>query len=333
MRFLKRRLSTQPHPNEPRSHRLMLIRWVYLGVVLVLGLWLGNFLYGDRLYLRSEGLVVGDPAIVAAEFPVTVKDILVREGETVSAGKTAAIVSSQNVTETIARLTSDVATRVIRQSELRIRSEVIDAMMPFAEHRQEFASGARKEFESLLDRRYLALNQHAAALESEYQGVQDLEKLKSEKRIIQNELATLDSVLAEAKSAVADLRRIYDDGRLRTPIDGVVTRLVANKGSVIRAGEPLIELSGNHRFVLAYLPTGAFFTVNEGDKVTVSTGLRNARGVVARVEPFAAALPREFQRAFTPVERQQVIRIEFQPGESPPPLFTKVTVRRTAPWS
>ena len=30
-----------------------------------------------------------------------------------------------------------------------------------------------------------------------------------------------------------------------------------------------------------------------------------------RVEPFAAALPREFQRAFTPVERQQVIRVEF----------------------
>jgi hypothetical protein len=48
---------------------------------------------------------------------------------------------------------------------------------------------------------------------------------------------------------------------------------------------------------------------------------------VTRVEPIAAALPREFQRAFTPVDRQQVIRIEFAGGEAPLPLFTKVKLR------
>jgi hypothetical protein len=58
--------------------------------------------------------------------------------------------------------------------------------------------------------------------------------------------------------------------------------------------------------------------------------LQSVSGVVKRVEPFAAALPREFQRAFTPVERQQVIRIEFLSGQSPPPLFTKVTVKSAA---
>jgi hypothetical protein len=45
------------------------------------------------------------------------------------------------------------------------------------------------------------------------------------------------------------------------------------------------------------------------------------------VEPFAAALPKEFQRAFTPVERQQVLRIEFKREEDAPPLFTKVRIR------
>jgi hypothetical protein len=51
------------------------------------------------------------------------------------------------------------------------------------------------------------------------------------------------------------------------------------------------------------------------------------RGTIARVEPFAAALPREFQRSFIPVERQQVIRVEFAPNIDPPPLFTKVELR------
>ena len=54
---------------------------------------------------------------------------------------------------------------------------------------------------------------------------------------------------------------------------------------------------------------------------------QTAEGAVARVEPSAAALPREFQRAFTPVERQQVIRVEFAEGETPLPLFTKVKLR------
>ena len=330
IRSLKRRILLVAQPSEPRSQRLRLIRWIYLAGVLALAAWLGNFLFGDRLFLRSEGLVLGDPAIIAAEFPVTVRDILVREGQGVEAGKVAAIVSSQAVAETIARLSTDIAARVIRQGELRIRSQVVDAMIPLAENRQQIARDTRKELETLLERRYLGLNQRTTALDNEYHGVQDFEALKSEKRIVESELRTLDTALAEARSAIADLRRIYDDGRLTAPIDGVVTRVAANKGSVVRSGEPLIELSGNQRFVLAYVPTGSLYEVNEGDEVRVKTGLQAKRGIITRVEPFAAALPREFQRAFMPVERQQVIRIEFLPGELPPPLFAKVWVSRWA---
>jgi len=330
MRSLKRRPPLQASSNEPRSRRLTLIRWLYLTSVLALAIWLGNFLFGDRLFLGSEGLVLGEPAIIAAEFPVTVRDVLVREGETVEAGQAAAIVSSQAVAETIARLSSDVAARVIRRSELLIRSQVIDAMIPLAENRQKVASNTRRELETLLERRYLGLSQHTAALDDEYHGVQDFETLKAEKRTVEGELGMLGTALAEAQTAIAELRRIYDDGRLTVPVDGVVTRLAANKGSVVRSGEPIIELSGRQRFVLAYVPTGSLYSVNEGDEVSIKTGLQAKRGIVTRVEPFAAALPREFQRAFTPVERQQVIRIEFLPGELPPPLFAKVWVSAPA---
>jgi multidrug resistance efflux pump len=326
MRFLKRRVSMQTVLNEPRSNRLVLIRWLYFSGLVVLALWLGNMLFGDRLYLSSEGLVLGEPAVVAAEFPVTVRDILVREGESVQAGQVVAIVSSQAVAETIASLSASVAGHMTRESELRIRSDVVEAMIPFAEKRQEIASGARKELESLLERRYLALNQHTTAIENEYRGVQDLQVLKSEKRSIESEVKTLGAALAEEKAAVTDLRGIYDKGRLKSPIDGVVTRLIAYKGAVVRAGEPLMELSSSHKYVLAYLPTGALFNVKVGDEVAIKTGLQSKRGVITRVEPFAAALPREFQRAFVPVERQQVLRIEFLADESPPPLFSKVQV-------
>ena len=334
MRYLKRRTLAQAPLNEPRSHRLTIIRWVYLSTVAVIVLWLGNFFLGDRIFFRSEGLVLGEPAVVAAEFPVTVKDILVREGESVNAGDIVAIVSSQTVAETIAKLSADVAARGMRQSELRIRSEVIETMIPLAENRENFAISARKELEKLVNQQYLALNQKSAALENEFRGVQDVQTLKSEKRVIEGELGKLASALGEAQSAIADLRKSYNDGRLATPIKGIVTRLAVDKGSVVRAGEPIVELNGNHRYVLAYVPTGSLYQVKEGDQVRIKTGLQSASGVVRRVEPFAAALPREFQRAFTPVERQQVLRIEFLPDQVKPPLFTKVSVKSAGflPW-
>jgi multidrug resistance efflux pump len=326
MRFLKSRSLSQGLPKEPRSHRLTVIRWIYLTAVLGGAIWLTNIFLGDRFFFRSEGLVLGEPAVVAAEFPVTLRDVLVREGETIDAGKIVAIITSQNVVETIARLTGDVATRSIRQSELRIRSEVVDAMLPVAESREKFTTSARKELETLLERRDLVLNQHSTALENEFRGLQDLQTLKAEKRIFESELTKLSSALADAQVAIDDLRRIYGEGRLAAPIAGVVTRIAAGKGAVIRAGEPIVELNSKERFVLAYVPTGTLYSVNAGDEVNVKTGMQTARGIITRVEPFAAALPREFQRAFTPVERQQVLRIEFLPGESPPPLFTKVSV-------
>ena len=147
---------------------------------------------------------------------------------------------------------------------------------------------------------------------------------------MEGELDTLGAALAEAESAIGDLRKLYDNGRLRAPIDGVISRIVANKGSVVRAGEPLVELYGNQRFVLAYVPTGALYDVAIGDEVQIKSGFQSASGTIRRVEPLAAALPREFQRAFTPVETQQVIRVELAPGEVPPPLFTKVSVRSTS---
>jgi multidrug resistance efflux pump len=270
---------------------------------------------------------VGQPSVVAAEFPVTVRDLLVREGEHVNAGQVAAIVTSQEVLESIARLSADIAARQVRLGELRIRDQTIDAMLTLAEQRDKIAGSARQEFEKLVQQGYQSIDKRTAAVESEFRSRQDFESLKAEKRSVDEEIKILSAVLGEAQSALRDLRNNYDEGRLRVSIDGIVSRLSVDKGAVVRAGEPLIEIYGLPHYVLAYLPTGGLYTVNAGDPVGISTGLRTMSGTIVRVEPFAAALPREFQRSFIPVERQQVIRIEFASGVEQPPLFTKVQIR------
>ena len=80
-------------------------------------------------------------------------------------------------------------------------------------------------------------------------------------------------------------------------IDGVVGKVLVSPRSVVRRGEPMIEIAG------ASLP-----------------------GKIAKVSVIADALPKEFQKAFAPAERQQLMWIEFDPGVTPPPYFTKVTI-------
>jgi hypothetical protein len=50
------------------------------------------------------------------------------------------------------------------------------------------------------------------------------------------------------------------------------------------------------------------------------------RDKIAKVSVIADALPKEFQKAFAPAERQQLMWIEFDAGVTPPPYFTKVTI-------
>jgi multidrug resistance efflux pump len=327
MRYLKQHAATQTLAVESRMRRLGVLRWLYLASILAVMVWLFNLFFGSLFYLVSDGLVLGEPGAVAAEFNVTVHELQIREGEVVKAGQIAAVTSSQNVAEGIARLAADLATRQGKLSELRVRRHVVDSLLPLAENRQKLAVHAREEFHRLLDSGLTGLNQRTQSVELEYRAQTDLVTLNAEKRVLDGEIANLTAALGEVEKAIGDLRRLYDEGRLRAPIDGVVSRRLASTGSVMRTGDTLFELYNNERFVLAYLPTGALYHLKPGDEIQISTGLRTYRGSIKRIEPYAAALPHEFQRAFTPVDRQQVMRVEFDPGETPPPLFTKVWLK------
>jgi multidrug resistance efflux pump len=70
------------------------------------------------------------------------------------------------------------------------------------------------------------------------------QSLKAEKRGTESEIATLREAFVEAEGAIRDLRWLYDVGRMRVPMEGVVSRVVAEKGAVVRAGEPLVEIYG-----------------------------------------------------------------------------------------
>lgn len=314
-------------PNEVRRRRQAVIRCVYFTSLALLAVWLGNLCFGDYLYLRSDGQVMAEPAIVAVEFPATVRSLPVHEGDGVSAGQPVAIISSQSVSETLARLTAEQADRTLRLGDARVRAATINAVIGLAQTREAVASDSRQKLETLLPGGFLANDRHTQALDIEFRSREDLARLTAERGALTQQIQDLSRAVSEADSAIATLRKLYDGGVLRSPIDGIVGRRLADDGSVIGPDKPILEIYHRKRFVLAFLPPGRLFSLGAGDQVTITTGLQSFTGTIDRIDPVARALPPEFQRAFAPVERQQVLRIAFNPGETPPPLFTKVSIR------
>lgn len=333
-----RRLRLRPRPdnvaNDVRRRGVVWSRIVYLSILAATALWLLDLMFGSYIYLASEGMVVGPQATVATEFPATVRTISVREGDRVVAGQPIATISSQHVTENIARLTAELARLRMQESDQRVQIERSLALIRLATSRSDIASDVRRRYESLENRGLLPSDKKLSAVDAEYRSHADVAVLKAEVSTLQGQLERITPAINEVEAALRELQRLYRQGEVRAPIDGIVGRRHVDAGAVVTAGMPLVDIVGHDTYVLAYLPSGTLYSVEPGRAVAVEWGVRRSRGRVTAIDPVAAALPREFQTAFKPQARHQVLRIELDPpnGESrkntaAPPLFTKVEIR------
>jgi len=330
MQYLKRPQQVRVDPqSEERQAKLMRGRVIYLGILGLFSLWLVDFLIGDFFYFRGNGIVLAERAALASEFPVTVRDLVVREGDKVEKGRYLGRISSQRVLESVARLTSDLAGHQSQYTQVRVRMETIDAILEAANLRASEAAVARTEYDRLKDGGWLPLFKHGLTVDREFATLVDFETLRVEREVVETEGAHLRQVIEETEGALQDLKRLYADGKLTAPISGVVGRLTVAEGSVVDTGEPIMEVYGARRYVLAYVPTGTLYSLAVGDDITVEYGVATASGRVSRIEPVAAALPAEFQRTFKPVERAQLAWVELDgDNDELPPLFSKVQLTR-----
>src|SRR5262249_26569929 len=117
----------------------MAIKWTYLLALIAFGVWIVDVFLGANVYFRVEGLVLAQPAVVAAEYNVTVRDVLVKEGDQVAEGQVVVQISSHQIAEVRARLSSEAAARAARLADLDVRREVVNATLAAAEHREAVA--------------------------------------------------------------------------------------------------------------------------------------------------------------------------------------------------
>jgi len=313
---------------EPRAmpKKRNLGRWIYIGLLMLIGLWAFDVFFGQFFFLRGNGLVVARPYVVASEYIGTVQDISVRQGEAVNEGDVVAFLKSKQYDEELARshfeLSALSADRARLTSELNGQRELI----ALAKKRLSSATSFRARLETGLANGVSTGTALNTAYEREYTAREDLERITSDITALRAELAALYQQIDQRRVLMQKIEAAYDGGRLVAPAGGIVTEVNAIESSVIRPGDPIMTIAAGTPYVLAYFENGSLYDIEPGQQVTMYYGTRNLIGIVTALLPVSEQLPEEFQRSFEPTDRAQIAEIRIANPENFPPLFAKLDI-------
>jgi multidrug resistance efflux pump len=322
---LKKRPRSDVLVNEKRMVTNPIGRMIYLGVLAVFVVAVLNFLFGDILILRADGLVLKDQTVIATTYVARIQQVDIKEGQHVEKGQVIMRLQSTEMLERLADLSARRARLVADTVEFRIRAETVEELLPLAKKREDEATRVVGKFDELALAGLTTASSYDNALTANFSAQGDRIKLATQIKTLEKEVATLNEARDVSESALRDLQAHYAEGVVRAPVTGAVGVSVPSIGNVYRTGEPMMTLYSGEPYVLAYLPHRYMFSIKVDDKVTVSDGRHSASGVIAEILPVTDALATEFQNTFKPRDRSQLAKIRLV-GAQTFPLLQKVSV-------
>lgn len=329
--MIRRNLTTRQRPDTLPSERMRPARKsparaIYLVLVLALAGYLSAMLLGPYLALQSGGIVTTERFTVASPYTSRVVKVHVLPGDKVSAGAPLLTVDAPEALDITAKLSGQRNTLLARELQVTARLSTIRQIRPIATRRRERAQATSADISRVAVRGLIPLTTHTEAGRELYEAEREEATLDAEGKSLRDEQVGLRGALQEVDAALAQVRRTYGDGIIRSPVDGVVSPRVATQGSVARAGESMLDVLHGKPFILAYLPIGRLYGVKPGMPVVVTDGSQTKYGRIERIEAVADALPSEFQNAFRPTDRQQIMRITYDGDQALFPVMSKVDV-------
>lgn len=325
MRRIKTRPRPDTHSNQVRKPGGNVGRFVYLFLLFAFALALVNYLWGDLIIMRGDGLILRDQTVVAAPYVSRVEEVRVSEGQSVQRGDVLIRVKSAEVLERVADLSVRQAELARQAAETTLRYNTAVQLLPMANKRKSESDAFIKRLEDSANRVAVTSPHYEQALNANYDASRERIRLATETKTLQEQISQLEGARASAVAAIDDLRDLYADGVLTAPTGGAVGARVPYVGTVYSAGEPFLSIYSGDSYVLAYLPRRYLFPIKKGTGVVISGGRRHSKGVVTEILPLSDALPQEFQNTFKPRDRNQLAKIELD-GEADFPLFEKVRI-------
>ncbi len=328
MRKLRQRPRSDTSVNQPRRAAGTMGRRVYLVLLALLAVALGNYIWGDMLFLRADGLVLRERALVEATSTIRVEEVAVRRGQGVSAGQTLLKVGSIEILERIADYASRNAELVEREAALRSRANIVGEILPLADKRMNETSRMVQELQDLKAKSIVSSQRLEEVTAVAYTAQTEFVRLSSEKESLVAEIEAIAQARAHSLEALSNLEEYYANGIVSASKSGQVGEIVPSVGEVFRAGDSMLSVISGDAYVLVYLPTNYWFQLDAGMKVEIANGRQSAVGYISEILPVSQSVPPEFQQAFRPDQTRQLARVEFEE----PSLFpTAANVRVTRP--
>jgi multidrug resistance efflux pump len=327
MRPLRKLFRADNIINERRVARGGAGRIVYLVLLMLFGAAVLNYLLGDIVLLGADGLVLRDENVVATTYIARVDSIFVQQGATIKAGSPLLKLQSLEILERLADLSIKRAQLVAKVTDLRVNSETVEQLLPLAERHELESARVIKQFDSVDMSGLITSVRWEQALRANYDALRDRVRLSAQNRVLNEEMKALQLALADADTALGDLKTHYADGEVLAPVSGALGVAVPYVGNVYRPGDPILSIYSGDPYVLVYLPRRYLFRIYVGLQLHVTDGQHTEDGVISEIFPVTATLPKEFQNTFQPSDRNQLARVKLASGSNFP-LNQKVNVSR-----
>ncbi len=311
MRTLRKRPRSDNIANQSRRPAGNMGRRIYLALLILIGIGAVNYLWGDFVTLRGEGLVLRDKTVVATSYVARVTAVHVREAEDVEKGDALLQISSTDLLERLADMSIRQASVKQMATELHLRLEIARRLLPQAKRRDDETRQMLLRLENTANSGYVTTASYREALQASFSASSDITRLSAENEILRSKIDELDSVQANAANALKQLRDSYGDGTLRAAVKGSVGAQLPSVGDVYRPGEPILSVYSGEPYILAYLPSRYLFEIRPGMKVVVSSGRERGEGVISEILPLSDVRPQEFQDSFRPRDRNQLAKISL----------------------
>jgi hypothetical protein len=141
------------------------------------------------------------------------------------------------------------------------------------------------------------------------------------------QLKALDEFKMRLRGHLDEVELKFAEGRVLTPIAGIVSTKPARIGQSLVAGAPIAEiLDPTEVFVDWYVPNERLFDPKIGNEVLVLFGNWRLPGKITEILPVSDVYDGTPQALTRERTASQIARIRFNPDTEPPPLNSTVYV-------
>lgn len=296
---------------DTRREPLRFGKYVYMVVIAGLLLFLLDRAFGYLYLLQGDGFVYAPNRAVALEYDATIRSFDVQNGDVVQAGAPLLQYDSVWFRNRVLDLATRIGASQNELSDARVQAARLDAAIESTRGEVAFSRNLQQASLTLSDRGLISNERLSDLVHRHHQAERTLLELEAARNQLADEVPVLEESLARVDRHYAELLIGFGDGVVTAPQSGVVANLRVNAGAVVTAGNAILDVFGDDRYLLAYLDDRSPIDYARGDRVLVRfPGQGFAIGRIADLTAVADRLPEEFQPRFTTVDRSRLVRIE-----------------------